>query len=47
MELTLAVGLSGTKISGALVDRSDHMGPVRTVPTPAKDGAESVVHAVG
>ncbi len=47
MDLTLAVDLGGTKIAGAFVDRRGHMGPVRTVPTPAKHGAESVVHAVG
>jgi glucokinase len=47
MDLTLAVDLGGTKIAGALVDRSGQVGPVRTVPTPAQDGPDVVVRAVG
>ncbi|GAB3707268.1 ROK family protein [Mariniluteicoccus flavus] len=46
-ECVIAVDLGGTKISAALVSRTGEVGAVVTVPTPAHEGPEAILDAVG
>lgn len=46
MDAVIGVDLGGTKIAAALVDVDGQPGPIRNVPTPAKEGPDAILDTV-